>query len=75
MTGSSQATGQKTQSKTSYLRKEILWGHRFVNINTYDHLENAYVVDYDKFDETEQVYFRRPCITFLFTFLLLYFVG
>lgn len=52
LTGSSSTTAQMTQSRTSYLPKEIFWGHRFVNIISYDKTKDTYVADYDKFDET-----------------------
>lgn len=54
-TGASTSTGQITEERTSYLSREILWGHRFVNMIEY-HAENGeYFVDYDKFDMTEEV--------------------
>lgn len=55
MTGSSRTTGQLTQCRTSYLPKEILWGHRFVNMVSYNRSEQVYEVDYDKFDEVIEV--------------------
>lgn len=55
MTGSSRTTGQLTQSRTSYLPKEIHWGHRFVNMISYNSSQQAYEVDYDKFDEVIEV--------------------
>lgn len=54
-TGASPSTGQTTEERTSYLSKEIGWGHRFVNMIDYDHYNKEYVVDYDKFDITEEV--------------------
>ncbi|XP_055295129.1 ATP-sensitive inward rectifier potassium channel 8-like [Sitodiplosis mosellana] len=53
--GASTSTGQTTEERTSYLSREIAWGHRFVNMVTYDTENGEYFVDYDKFDMTEEV--------------------
>ena len=45
------------QSRTSYLPKEILWGHRFVNMCYYVKAQDFYMADYAKFNETEQVFY------------------
>lgn len=55
MTGSSQSTGQLSQSRSSYLSREIVWGRRFVNINHYDDFNETYVADYSCFEQTEAV--------------------
>lgn len=55
LTGSSRSTGQMTQSRTSYLPKEILWGHRFQNLTHYDRTQNTYIADFDRFDSTVEV--------------------
>jgi hypothetical protein len=55
LTGVSRHTGQTTQSRTSYLSNEILWGHRFVNVISYDRKKGQYVTDVDLLDELEQV--------------------
>lgn len=55
LTGVSKHTGQMTQSRTSYLSREILWGHRFTNVITYDRKEGNYVTHVDRLDEIEQV--------------------
>lgn len=55
LTGISRHTGQMTQARTSYLSKEILWGHRFTNVITYDWKEETYVVHGENLDDTEQV--------------------
>lgn len=55
LTGISRHTGQMTQARTSYLSKEILWGHRFTNVITYDWKEENYVVHGEMLDDTEQV--------------------
>lgn len=53
--GDSRKTGQTVQSRTSYLSREILWGHRFINLVDYDQDFNEYVVDYVRFNHTEMV--------------------
>lgn len=55
LTGISQHTGQTTQARTSYLSREIFWGHRFTNVITYDCKEGQYVTHVDKLDDIEQV--------------------
>lgn len=55
LTGSSRSTGQIAQEKTSYLPREIMWGHRFENIVNFEKSSDAYVADYDKFDNTYAV--------------------
>lgn len=55
MTGSSRSTGQLSQSRSSYLSREIMWGRRFVNVNHYDDINGIYVADYDRFEHTEAV--------------------
>lgn len=53
--GDSRKTGQTVQGRTSYVSTEILWGHRFVNLISYDHDFNEYVANYKRFNETEEV--------------------
>ncbi|XP_055704231.1 ATP-sensitive inward rectifier potassium channel 8-like [Phlebotomus papatasi] len=55
LTGSSKATGQITQTRTSYLPSEILWGYRFKNIVHYDHGLETYVIESDKFNSVTRV--------------------
>lgn len=55
LTGISSHTGQMTQARTSYLSKEICWGHRFTNIVIHDKDEGCFRIDVDKLDELEQV--------------------
>lgn len=45
-----ESTGQSIQARTSYVGREILWGYRFESV--VDHLkrENAYDVNYSKFN-------------------------
>uniref|UniRef100_A0A1B0DBG0 Uncharacterized protein n=2 Tax=Phlebotomus papatasi TaxID=29031 RepID=A0A1B0DBG0_PHLPP len=55
MTGGCRSTGQLTQTRTSYLSRDILWGHKFVHLLTYSHEKEAYVADYEKFDMITQI--------------------
>lgn len=59
LSGASRSTGQCTEERTSYLSKEILWGHRFVNLIHYDPENRVHVIEYDLFDTTEQVRYQR----------------
>ncbi|XP_017067891.1 ATP-sensitive inward rectifier potassium channel 12 [Drosophila eugracilis] len=53
--GTSPATAQITETKTSYLPREIFWGQRFVNILFYDDQNERYFVDYENFNTTISV--------------------
>lgn len=53
--GASATTGYISEEKTSYISKDLLWGHRFINMVHYDADNKTYVIDYDEFDATEQV--------------------
>ncbi|SPP79982.1 blast:Inward rectifier potassium channel irk-1 [Drosophila guanche] len=53
--GTSPATAQMTEAKTSYVPREIFWGQRFVNIIHYDATNERYVVDYENFNRTISV--------------------
>lgn len=53
--GTTESTGQTTQARTSYLPNEILWGHRFEPIVTYNKERYTYQVDYSMFHNTYQV--------------------
>lgn len=50
--GTIESTDQKTQARSSYISEEILWGHRFEPITTFDMKTQGYIIDYSKFDET-----------------------
>lgn len=52
MSGESCRTGQFSHARTSYLPREILWGHRFVNMINYDFCQNQDFVDFTQFDVT-----------------------
>lgn len=49
--GSSTITGQVSQNRTSYTNEDVMWGHRFVNCESYDENLQSYVVDYKKFKQ------------------------
>ncbi|GBP59975.1 ATP-sensitive inward rectifier potassium channel 12 [Eumeta japonica] len=53
--GTIESTGQTTQARSSYTTSEILWGHRYVPLVTYNRERQGYEVDYSKFEETVQV--------------------
>lgn len=53
--GTIESTGQTTQARSSYTSSEIMWGHRFLQLVTYNRERQGYEVDYSKFDETSQV--------------------
>ncbi|CAH2098511.1 unnamed protein product [Euphydryas editha] len=55
LTGSSKNMGTMTQSRTSYLSKEIIWGYRFKNVLKYSNKKEAYIVDVENLDTVEQV--------------------
>lgn len=55
LTGMNAHTGQMCQARTSFLSKEIYWGHRFTNVINYDRTYGQYVVDVERLDEVEQV--------------------
>lgn len=48
--GGSPSTGQLSETRTSYLSKEIMWGHRFQNMITYDYERHTYIAHYDRLD-------------------------
>ncbi|XP_013148297.1 PREDICTED: inward rectifier potassium channel irk-1-like [Papilio polytes] len=47
--------GTFTQSQTSYVPREVLWGHRFPSVVKYDPRKQKYVVDYSSLDVTQAV--------------------
>ncbi|CAH0697277.1 unnamed protein product [Spodoptera exigua] len=55
LTGASKNMGTTTQSRTSYLSKEIMWGYRFKNVVHYSKKEEAYKIDVDNLNSVEQV--------------------
>ncbi|XP_050676023.1 G protein-activated inward rectifier potassium channel 3-like [Leptidea sinapis] len=55
LTGASKSLGTTTQSRTSYLSKEIIWGYRFKNVLKYCKKAEAYTIDVDNLNTVEQV--------------------
>ncbi|KAK6023896.1 inward rectifier potassium channel, partial [Ostertagia ostertagi] len=47
-----ESTGMTAQAKTSYLPCEILWGHRFRKLVTYQRSNGSYQIDYNLFNST-----------------------
>lgn len=60
-TGTSPATGHTTEERTSYVSNELVWGHRFMNMVEYDSKNEEYCVDYNRFDEIEEVNCSDVC--------------
>ncbi|XP_018565441.1 G protein-activated inward rectifier potassium channel 3 isoform X2 [Anoplophora glabripennis] len=50
--GTIESTGQTTQARSSYLATEVLWGHRFEPVVSYNKDRQGYEVNYSKFDNT-----------------------
>lgn len=50
--GTIESTGQTTQARSSYLNMEVLWGHRFLPVVSYNNDRQGYDIDYSKFNET-----------------------
>uniref|UniRef100_A0A3P8VMB1 G protein-activated inward rectifier potassium channel 3 n=1 Tax=Cynoglossus semilaevis TaxID=244447 RepID=A0A3P8VMB1_CYNSE len=57
--GMVEATAMTTQARTSYLAKEILWGHRFEPVVF--EKGDRYIVDYSRFHKTYEVPFTPQC--------------
>lgn len=53
--GASASMGTFTQSQTSYLPREVVWGHRFKPVVRYDGRKQKYVIEEKKLDATEPV--------------------
>ncbi|XP_077296528.1 uncharacterized protein LOC143918454 [Arctopsyche grandis] len=45
LTGSARSSGQMTQSRTSYMSHEILWGSKFKEVVSYSFEDEGYVID------------------------------
>lgn len=50
-----ESTGMTTQARTSYLPNEILWGHCFERLVTYQRDTCQYMIDYSRFHSTVAV--------------------
>jgi hypothetical protein len=53
--GTVESTGQTTQTRTSFLNTEILWGHRFEPVVNYNKELQGYEINYSKFDTTKTI--------------------
>ncbi|BFZ18815.1 hypothetical protein BsWGS_21854 [Bradybaena similaris] len=51
LSGTVESTGEMCQARTSYLPKEILWGHRFERIEEYDIGHRRWHIDFAGFDD------------------------
>ena len=47
-----ESTGMTTQARSSYLVDEILWGHRFEKLITFQKEDGTYKIDYSRFNMT-----------------------
>jgi len=52
MEGTIECADQRVQARTSYVPAEILWGHRFESVVSYDKSQSRYIVDYSRFHDT-----------------------
>jgi len=50
-----ESTGMTTQARTSYLPCEILWGHRFEKLVTFQKDSSQYLIDYSRFHSTVSI--------------------
>lgn len=55
MEGTIESTDQRVQARTSYLPAEIMWGHRFEPVVSYDKSQYRYIVEYSRFHHTQSV--------------------
>lgn len=53
--GTVESTGQTTQARTSYINSEIMWGHRFEQIVSFNKNKRCYEINYARFNSTVQV--------------------
>lgn len=50
-----ESTGMTTQARTSYLPSEIMWGHRFEKLVTFQPESGQYFIDYSRFHSTAPI--------------------
>ena len=50
--GTIEATGEICQARTSYSSKDIVWGHRFVNMVDFDEDNGQWRANFEKFNQT-----------------------
>nr|KAG5690623.1 hypothetical protein BaRGS_018093 [Batillaria attramentaria] len=48
--GTIESTGELCQARTCYAARDILWGHRFVRVEEYDEIQNAWCCDFTRFN-------------------------
>ncbi|XP_061705035.1 ATP-sensitive inward rectifier potassium channel 11-like [Cydia pomonella] len=53
--GASASLGTFTQSQTSYMPREVIWGHRFPSVVKYNIRKQKYAIDHTKLDTIEPV--------------------
>ena len=53
--GTAESTGTSMQARYSYQPSDILWGHRFINLVSYDTQTENYSVDFSQFNTTKEV--------------------
>ncbi|UYV78233.1 irk-2 [Cordylochernes scorpioides] len=53
--GTIESTGSSFQARTSYLPADVLWGHRFEQVVSFQRETGEHVIDYSKFDRTVEV--------------------
>ncbi|KAG8184434.1 hypothetical protein JTE90_026352 [Oedothorax gibbosus] len=53
--GTIESTGQSIQARSSYVATEVLWGHRFDQVVSFRKETGEYLVDYSKFNATNEV--------------------
>ncbi|XP_047996702.1 ATP-sensitive inward rectifier potassium channel 11-like [Leguminivora glycinivorella] len=53
--GASASLGTFTQSQTSYMPREVIWGHRFPSVVKYNIRKRKYEIDHTKLDAIEPV--------------------
>lgn len=53
--GTIESTGSSIQARSSYIATEILWGHRFDQVVSFRKETAEYIVDYSKFNATNEV--------------------
>lgn len=50
-----ESTGQPVQARSSFTEYDILWGHRFVSMVSFNFDKSTYNVDFSKLSEIQQV--------------------
>lgn len=53
--GTTESTGNTMQARFSYQPSDILWGHRFENMISFDKSSDNYAVDFREFNKTREI--------------------